>query len=136
MGLNAFSLGSIGVQTQVTDEESRSGLPGALLQSSPLKVFFLKIFNRILLLSQIGLEKPPGLSFINVLRTAFTLADPKRVKKTVKLSIFFTLLGSTGAKAAHRTLMKLAPDLVSEEVLTSFQFSNKHFQFLFDCLFL
>jgi len=36
----------------------------------------------------------PGLNFINVLSTAFTCADPKSVKKTVKLSIFFTLFGS------------------------------------------
>jgi len=51
----------------------------------------------------------PGLNFINILRTAFTLADPKSVKKTVKLSIFFTLLGSTNVKAVRRTLMNLSP---------------------------
>jgi len=33
-----------------------------------------------------------GVNFINFLRTAFTLADSKSIKKTVKLSIFFTLL--------------------------------------------
>ncbi len=53
----------------------------------------------------------PGLNFINVLLTAFTLPDPKSVKKTVKLSIFFTLWGSTSVKAVHRTLMKLTPVL-------------------------
>jgi len=47
------------------------------------------------------------LNFINVLRTAFTLADPKSVKKTVKLSIFFTHSGSTSVKAVHKTFMKL-----------------------------
>ena len=47
-----------------------------------------------------------GLNFINVLHTAFTLADPKSVKKIDKLSIFFTLLGSTSVKAVRRTLMK------------------------------
>jgi len=41
------------------------------------------------------------LNFINILRTAFTLADPKSVKKTVKLSIFFTLLGSTSVKRKY-----------------------------------
>jgi len=50
------------------------------------------------------------LNFINVLFTAFTLPDPKSVKKTVKLSIFFTLLGSTSVKAVRRTLMKLSPE--------------------------
>ncbi len=51
----------------------------------------------------------PGVNFINVLQAAFTQADPKRVKKTVNLSVFFTLSGSVRAKAAHRTLMKLTP---------------------------
>ena len=41
----------------------------------------------------------PGLNFINVLRTALACADPKSVKKTVKLSICFTLLGSMSVKA-------------------------------------
>jgi hypothetical protein len=48
------------------------------------------------------------LNFINVLRTPFTLTDPKSVKKTVKLSIIFRLLGSTSVKAVRRTLMKLS----------------------------
>jgi len=50
-----------------------------------------------------------AVNFINVLLTAFTLPDHKSVKKTVKLSIFFTLLGSTSVKAVRRTLMKLTP---------------------------
>jgi len=52
-----------------------------------------------------------GLNFINVLHTAFTLTDPKSVKKTLKLSIFFMLLGSTSVKAVRRMLMKLSPGL-------------------------
>jgi len=43
----------------------------------------------------------PGLNYINVLRAAFMCADPRSVKKTVKSSIFFTLLGSTSVKADH-----------------------------------
>jgi len=50
-----------------------------------------------------------GLNFINVLRTAFTSKDPRSVKNTVKFSIFITLLGSTSAKAAGITLVKLTP---------------------------
>ncbi len=50
----------------------------------------------------------PGLNFINVLLTAFTLADPKSVKKIDNLTVFFTLLGSACVKAVHRTLMKLS----------------------------
>ncbi len=38
------------------------------------------------------------------------IVDPKSVKKTVKLSIFFTLSGSTSVKAVRRMLMKLSPD--------------------------
>jgi hypothetical protein len=48
---------------------------------------------------------------INVLHTAFTLADPKSIKKTVKLSIFFTLSGYTSVKAVCRMLMKLTPGI-------------------------
>jgi hypothetical protein len=51
--------------------------------------------------------KTSELNFINVLCTAFTCADPKNVKKTVKLSIFFTLSGSKSVKAVHKTLVKL-----------------------------
>ncbi len=51
----------------------------------------------------------PGLNFINVLCTAFTPADPKSIKDTNDLTVFFMLLGSTCTKAAHRTLVKLTP---------------------------
>jgi hypothetical protein len=54
-------------------------------------------------------EKKPEVNFINLLQAAFTHADPKSAKKTVKLSVFFTLLGSASAKATHRSLMKLTP---------------------------
>jgi len=58
----------------------------------------------------------PGLNFINVLREAFTCADPKSIKKTVKLSIFM-LLGSTSVKAVHKTLMKLNPGVNFTNIL-------------------
>jgi len=50
----------------------------------------------------------PGVNFINVLCSAFTLVEPKSVKNTVKSSVSFMLSGSAGAKAVHRTLMKLS----------------------------
>jgi hypothetical protein len=50
-------------------------------------------------------------NFINVLQAAFTLQDPESAKKTVKLSVFFALLGSARAKATRRTLMKLTQGL-------------------------
>ncbi len=49
----------------------------------------------------------PGINFINVLQTAFTLADSKSAKKKVKLAVFFVPFGSVHAKAAHRMLIKL-----------------------------
>ena len=48
-----------------------------------------------------------GVNFTNILQAAFTHADPKSAKKTVKLSSFFALLGSACVKAAHRMLVKL-----------------------------
>jgi len=47
-------------------------------------------------------------NFINILRVAFTCADPESAKKTV----FFTLLGSAYAKAECRMLMKLTPSFI------------------------
>ncbi len=44
----------------------------------------------------------PGVNFINIQRTAFTLVDPKSVKKIDNLTVFFTLLGSASVKAVHR----------------------------------
>ena len=55
-------------------------------------------------------QRRSGVNFTNVLRAAFALVDPKSAKKTVKLSSFFALLGSTSVKAARRTLVKLNPD--------------------------
>jgi len=52
----------------------------------------------------------PGVNFTNILREAFTLVDPKSVKK-LQLSpqYLFTLSGSENVKAVHRSLMKLSP---------------------------
>ena len=46
-------------------------------------------------------------NFTNILQSAFTHADPKKCKKTVRLSSFFALLGSACVKAACRMLVKL-----------------------------
>ena len=51
-----------------------------------------------------------GLNFINALNTAFTLTEPKSVKKTVKSSIsLFTLLGSTSEKAERKYVGEVEP---------------------------
>jgi len=46
-----------------------------------------------------------GVNFINVLRQLFSPKDPESAKKTVKMSVFFALLGSAPAKAARITFM-------------------------------
>jgi len=51
----------------------------------------------------------PGVKFINVPRAAFTLVDPKSAKKIDNLTVFYTLYGSSRAKAACRKLVKLTP---------------------------
>ncbi len=53
----------------------------------------------------------PGVNFINILLEAFTLVDPKSVKKIDNLSVIFTHLGSVSVKAGHKTLLKLNPDV-------------------------
>ena len=63
--------------------------------------------------------KTPGANFINILRASFTPTDPKSTKKLLDLTVFFMFLGSELVKAAHRTLMKLTPDL------PAFNFPNR-----------
>jgi len=58
---------------------------------------------------------PLRLNFINVLRTAFAPADPESVKNTDDLTVFFTLLGSTGVKAVCKSLVKLTPSIYNRE---------------------
>ncbi len=61
----------------------------------------------------------PGLDFINILRTAFTHVDPESVRIQSNPQYLFTLLGSTCAKAARRTLVKLTPDDVETYIVIS-----------------
>jgi len=60
---------------------------------------------------QFEVAKQPGANFINVLQAAFQRTDPKNAKKTVKLSVFYTILGSALPKDARRTLMKVTQRL-------------------------
>jgi len=46
-----------------------------------------------------------SISPINIQQAAFACSDPKSAKKTVKLSVFFVVLGSACAKAARRTCL-------------------------------
>jgi len=57
-----------------------------------------------------------GLNFTNVLRTAFTLVDPKKRQTSQQCQL--ALLGPTSIKAVRKMLMKLTVDFVF------FPFSN------------
>jgi len=59
-----------------------------------------------------------GVDFTNILRAAFTCADPKSAKKTVKLNSFIALLVSAHVKAACKTLVKLT--LGEEDIVRGF----------------
>jgi hypothetical protein len=50
-----------------------------------------------------------GVNFTNILRAAFTCTNPKSIKKTDGLTVFFALLGSTNGKAARKILVKSTP---------------------------
>jgi hypothetical protein len=61
-------------------------------------------------LSKMLIKLTAGVTFIYILQVAaFTRTDFKSAKNTVKLSVFFVLLGFSQAKAASRILMKLTP---------------------------
>jgi hypothetical protein len=60
-----------------------------------------------------------GQYFINILQAAFMHADPKIEKKNDNLTVFFALLGSVHAKAAHKTLVKLTPAILKSPIFTS-----------------
>jgi len=68
----------------------------------------------------------PGLNFINVLCTAFTLVGPKSVKRYWRLDWVLTLWGTKGVKAVRRKLMKSSPGVNFINVLRE-HFSYKIF---------
>jgi len=56
------------------------------------------------------LTQTRGVNFINVLRAAIRLADPKSAKNTVKVSATFALQESVSVKASRKMSVKLIPD--------------------------
>jgi len=61
-----------------------------------------------------------GVNFTNILWAAFKPADPESAKNTVKLSVFFGLLGSGRTKAARRMLVKLTPGVNPKECVKNY----------------
>jgi len=56
-----------------------------------------------------------GLNFINILQAAFMHADSKSAEKAVKLSVFFTLLGSIHMKALRKHVGEIEPRSLSHK---------------------
>ncbi len=54
-------------------------------------------------------DMKPRVNFINVLRVAFTSADPKSAKKTDDLTAYFAFWGYLFVKAVQKMLVKLTP---------------------------
>ena len=72
-----------------------------------------RVKQQFVRLKEILIPSLPWVNFINVLRAAFTLADPKSAKKLLDLTVFFALFMSLGVKAARRMLMKLTQGLTN-----------------------
>jgi len=67
-------------------------------------------------------QKTPGVNYSNIFREDFIREDPKRAKNTVKLLVFFALLGSVSIKAACKMLVKSTPEIKSN-VSASIEFN-------------
>ncbi len=56
----------------------------------------------------------PAVNFIDVLQTDFTILDPKSAKKNIDgVTAFFVHLEFACIKAAHRSLMKFSPNVIT-----------------------
>jgi len=76
-----------------------------LVQENYVNTFIQKAEHQMLI------KLTPGVNFINILCSHFTCQDPQSVNIQSSCQYLFTLLGSEGIKAAHKTLMKLTPDV-------------------------
>jgi len=75
---------------------------------SKFKTFVFRICPTSILQNRLSLLRS-GINFINVLRTAFALVDPKSVKRYWQLDWILTLLGATGVKAVRKYVGKINP---------------------------
>jgi len=92
---------------------SRVADPKITKNTDGLTVFFALLGSEgVKAARKMLLKSTPGVNFINVLSTTFTLGDPKSVKK-IQLShkYLFTHSGSASVKAVHRMLVKLSPGI-------------------------
>ncbi len=70
--------------------------PMSILLNMPCETFRSTLYVRL---------ETSGVNFTNVLRTAFTLVDPKCARRQSSQQCRLALLGSMGVKAVSRTLM-------------------------------
>ncbi len=86
-------------------------------------------------LPPLRLPRPVHLQSISstYLRTAFTPIAPKSVRIQSRCQYLFTLLGSTGAKAARRMLMKLTP-VVNFISMLRLRFFGRSYFYLNSCI--
>jgi len=59
-------------------------------------------------------------NFTNILRAAFTRANPNSAIKLLNLTVLFALLGYACVKAAHKMFVKLTPGYLTMPSKTSF----------------
>jgi len=85
-----------------------------------LVIWLYKIVKLQRTLNQ-GRVTTPSVNSTNILRTAFRLVDPERVKIQLSHQYLFTLLGSASVKAVVKMLMKLSP---SENIVCHHQISE------------
>ncbi len=72
-------------------------------------LFVLLEFSSVKAVRKMLMKVTPGLNFINVLCSAFMLADPESVKIYLWFNCIFTLLEFLCVKAVRKMLMKLTP---------------------------
>jgi len=80
-------------------------------QSSHQWLFVLLGSSQVMAAHETLVKLTLGLNFINVLRTAFTCAEPKRVKKAVKLSVILHFCALCVQKLRVNMLVKLTSGL-------------------------
>jgi len=84
-------------------------LRGQYVELPPLNLLLRTSLTRADQIISLNDLRPTRGQFHQLSTSCFCLCRFQKNKKTVKLSVFFTLLGSAQAKAAHGMLMKLTP---------------------------
>ncbi len=87
---------------------------------------------RMLYVNSINQSLTLGVNFINILRAAFMLADPKSLKFQLSHQYLFMLLDPSAHKLLEKTLKKLTPVII--RWLTNTNFGKNNCQYLLPTL--